>query len=97
MEQSADGEVPKPYDRHLLTFFDYLRPIFLDLIDLEACVFSLGLDQISLLPISCGSALNAPPFAAWVCCRRFTSERPSPFGFGLPVGVGLKRQYLDGL
>ena len=31
----------------------------------------LGLDQVSLLPISCGSALDAPPLAAWVRCRRF--------------------------
>ena len=36
-----------------------------------AYVFSLGLDQISLPPISCGSAMDAPLLAAWVRCRRF--------------------------
>ena len=32
----------------------------------------MALDQISLVPISCGSALDAPPLAAWVRCRCFT-------------------------
>ena len=37
------------------------------------------MDQISLVPISCGSALDAPPLAAWVRCRCFTGAKF--FGF----------------
>ena len=33
---------------------------------------NLGLDLLNLFPTSCGSALDAPPLAAWVRCRRFT-------------------------